>query len=38
MEVVAAELAKRLDREIQTLRSRDRSWAVSRTRTLVAYV
>lgn len=38
MELVAKELAKRLDMDIQTLRSGDRSWAVSRARTMAAYV
>jgi len=38
MELVATELAKRLEMQIQTMRSGDRSWAVSRARTMAVYV
>jgi len=38
IEMTAKDLAKLLDVEIQTLRSRDRSWVVSQARTTAAYV
>jgi chromosomal replication initiation ATPase DnaA len=38
VDTAARELAKLLGIEIQALRSPDRSWAVSKTRTLSAYV
>jgi len=38
IKTVTRELAKVLDVEVQTLRSPDRSWAVSRARTIIGYV